>query len=189
MFDYTFYLLYNIVMRNKVIKEIVLIAIYIALLCVFSWTSIPFVIPFTLQTFMIFVIGFTLSTRSALLTIIIYLLLGVIGVPVFSGFGSGISYILGPTGGFLISFVIQILFISLLSKKNETTIYKIVISLISLFICYSIGLLWFMFVYQTPLPFFDALSKVVLPFIVPDIVKMILALIVSKRLKAYTNID
>ena len=176
-------------MKNKVIKEIVIIAIYIALLTIFSWISIPSIVPFTLQTFMIFIIAYTLKLKSALCVVVIYLVLGIIGVPVFSSFNSGLSYFLGSTGGFLLGFIPMVVIINVLSIKNNNEtkvknyIYQVLISLLGLIICYIMGLVWFMFIYKAPYTLSKALFAVIIPFIVPDIIKMVIAMIVSKRIK------
>lgn len=178
-------------MKNKIIKEITIIAIYIALLTIFSWISIPGAIPFTLQTFMIFVIAYTLKLKSALCVVVIYLLLGIIGVPVFSSFNSGLSYFLGATGGFLIGFIPMVTIINILSLKNNNEnkiknyIYQALVSFLGLIVCYILGLVWFMFIYKAPYTLSKALFAVVIPFIIPDTIKMIIAMIVSKRLNYY----
>lgn len=180
-------------MRNKIVKQITLSAIYVALLAIFSWISIPSTIPFTLQTLMIFIICYTLDCKNAICVIIIYLLLGLVGVPVFSSFNSGLSALLGPSGGFLIGFIPMILIISLLIKNNKendkitSIIYKVLVSFLGLLICYIIGLIWFMFIYKAPYDVTSALFKVILPFIIPDTIKMIIALIVSKKIKQPLN--
>lgn len=170
-------------MKKQSIKEITIIAIYISLLTIFSWISIPLVIPFTLQTLMIFIIGYTLNLKKGLLVLISYIVLGILGLPVFSSFKSGITTFLGPTGGFLIGFFPQIIFISLFidikKQKAFIVIYK---SIISLLICYIISALWFMLVYDTTISFLKAVSIVILPFIIPDILKMYIAYIVSKKI-------
>lgn len=172
--------------KNKFgVKNIVYIAVFSILIAICSWISIPSTIPFTLQTFAIFLTIYLLGGRYATISIIVYLLLGIIGVPVFSNFGSGLGVIFGPTGGYLIGFI----FISLIMWLDEALfknkfIFKIVASIIGLIICYAFGTFWFQYIYlKGDETFLAALSICVLPYIIPDIIKIAIALLLDERLK------
>lgn len=167
-------------------KNIVLIAIFSVLIIICSWISIPSTIPFTLQTFAIFLTIYLLGSRDALISIIVYLLLGIIGLPVFSGIKGGIAVLLGPTGGYLIGFIFTALFMWLWEVVfNNKLISKIIASVIGLAICYIFGSLWFYFVYMNngnEISFISVLSMCVAPFVAIDLIKIALALLLENRL-------
>jgi len=176
------------------IYDLVLISVSAALITVCSWISIPIgTIPFTLQTMAILAVMLTAGGRRGTVAILVYLLMGACGIPVFAGFKGGLTALAGPTGGFLIGFVIAALiywlFEKMIFKRLMTTTLKIWIfgvinSLIFEVVMYIVGVIWFMTVYaaQTgPVGLSTVLSWCVFPFIVPDIVKLIAAVIIGER--------
>ena len=104
------------------VKRIVLISLMACLICVCSWLTIPMAVPFTMQTFAIFCALILLGGIDGTIAIMLYVVIGMIGVPVFSGFRGGVGHILGPTGGYIIGFVatglIYLLF-ELFMKRQE----------------------------------------------------------------------
>ncbi len=176
--------------HRNLIYDIVYISIFSSFIVLCSLISIPAVIPFSLQTFAIFVISLLLGLKYAVSSIIIYILLGIVGLPVFSGFNGGISAIAGPTGGYIIGFVfipIAIWFFSRISTKAlcESNAYKIVMMSAGLLFCYSFGAVWFSISYLlngNNTSFFTIIKYCILPFIIPDCAKMLLAVFVTKRL-------
>ena len=130
-------------------KDLVYIAICTSLICICSWITVPSAIPFTLQTFAIFATLGLLGGKRGMIAILIYIILGIIGLPVFSSFNSGIGVILGPTGGYIIGFLFSSFLYFLLEKfiKNENV--KLILGFIlSLILCYLIGTIWFYYVYS-----------------------------------------
>lgn len=178
--------------HRRYILQIVICAMMVALITICSWISIPLVVPFTLQTFAMFLALFLLGGIMGTESIAAFVLLGAIGVPVFSGFNSGISAILGPTGGFLIGFILAgILYIPLNrfipNGKNRVLefIRKFIIGLLCSFFMYCIGIAWFLFVFGAGkgLTMTYALSACVIPFIIPDLIKLAASIIVADRLQ------
>ncbi|MBQ6018529.1 MAG: biotin transporter BioY [Clostridiales bacterium] len=181
--------------RNRsFIYDLVLISVSAALITVFSWISIPAgPVPFTLQTMAILAVMLTCGGRRGTLAILVYLLMGACGVPVFAGFKGGIAAFAGPTGGFLIGFILAALVYRMLEKlifsRFMTSTVKIWIfgavnSVIFEIVMYITGVIWFMTVYalQTgPVGLSSVMSWCVLPFIVPDTVKLIAAVIIGER--------
>lgn len=171
-------------------KRIVLISLMAVLMCVCSWITIPSVVPFTMQTFAIFCALILLGGRDGLIAILLYVVLGLIGVPVFSGFRGGVGHVLGPTGGYIIGFIatglIYILFELFTKKLNgKKKIVFILLSLgIGLISCYLIGTIWFYVVTKGErYSFFQILLLCVIPYIIPDLIKLALALIICIKLK------
>ena len=173
-------------------RDLVYIAICISLICICSWITIPGTIPFTLQTFAIFVTLGLLGWRRGLFSILIYIILGIIGLPVFSSFNSGIGVILGPTGGYIIGFLFSSFLYFLLEKfiKNENI--KLILGFIlSLILCYLIGTIWFYYVYGSNIEymsFYNVMMICVIPFIIPDLLKILLAFVVVKNVKRRINL-
>ena len=182
------------------IYDLVLISVSAALITICSWISIPLgPVPFTLQTLGILAVMLTVGGRRGTIAILVYLALGAVGVPVFAGFKGGIMSFVGPTGGFLIGFVIAALVHWLLEKlflkKLMTTtvrtwIFGLLGFLVFEIVMYIVGVIWFMTVYaaQTgPVGLMTVLGWCVIPFIIPDLVKMAVALIIGERASKLTK--
>ena len=165
------------------LKSITYISIASVITVICAWLTIPSAVPFTMQTFGIFFALLFLGGKKGTLSIIIYLLLGTIGLPVFSGFSGGIGQFVGPTGGYILGFILTGIVYIIFEKLFGTTIKVSVISLVfGLLLCYLFGTLWFS-IYKGNISFLSALSICVLPFIIPDLLKLSLAVILYKRLK------
>lgn len=160
------------------------IALAAVIICVCSWVTVPGVIPFTLQTMGVFFALGLLGGRDGTVSAAVYLLLGAVGLPVYSGFGSGIGHLFGATGGYMIGFLLAGLFYWLMSavKKPDKMWIKALYMLGGLIICYLFGTLWFSYIWtKASGDFVYALSVCVVPFIIPDLIKLALAALLSDR--------
>lgn len=163
------------------IKELTKIALCVAILCVSSYLVIP--LPFTpivisLHTIMVNLIGLVLTPRQSGLTILIYLLMGLIGLPVFSIGSSGPGKLFGPTGGFYFGFLFSAITISLLrGKKNNFKRYSLVTIGLGLPIQHICAVL--MMCIHNGFQIQAAVLTVSLPFIVGDIIKCIMASVIG----------
>lgn len=181
--------------RNNLIKinvkDIAYIAIFIAVITVSSWISIPFPVPFTLQILAIFLSIYLLGAYRSFITILLYLLLGLIGVPVFASFKSGLGAFMSPTGGFLIGFlIIPLVYLPFTMIKKYENLFYIIAMILGLFLTYLIGSVYFIYVFkQGQIKLYEALTITVFPFIIPDICKLILAIIMGKKLKKFVSIN
>ncbi len=168
-------------------KDLIYIAMFASLTAVLSQLIIPLPfspVPVTLSTLAIFLAGGLLSPLKATISQVVYILLGLIGLPVFAGFESGIGALLGPTGGYLIGYILAALIISSLKiiiQKNLMS-YCITMS-IGLISCYFLGTLQFMYVTNSSL--LVALSLCVFPFLIGDFVKIIIAGILVLKLERH----
>ena len=178
---------------QEIKRDMVYIAIFAVLIAICSWISIPTTVPFTLQTFAVFLAVGVLGGKRGTLSILIYLLLGAIGVPVFAGFTGGIGIVLGTTGGYIIGFLFSGLIMwameQLLGKKTWVLALSMVLGLL---VCYAFGTAWFMVVYAKQagaVGLLTALGWCVFPFIIPDIIKIVLALVICKRLAGIIKAD
>jgi len=167
-------------------KRLITIAIGAALVAVCSWISIPFTIPFTLQTFAVCLIAALLGTVDGLLSLCIYLALGIVGIPVFSGFRGGIAVLLGTTGGYIIGFFFTMLIVGLSVRHFGRKFPVLIISMaIGILVCYAFGTAWFMILYTQktgPIGLVTALGWCVFPYLLPDAAKIILAAFLVNRI-------
>ena len=167
-------------------KDLCYIALMAVLITVCSWISIQTVVPFTLQTFAIFCALELLGGARGTMAITVYLLLGAVGVPVFAGFTGGLGILLGTTGGYLLGFLLMGLVYWLFERLGRSLWLRVAAQMIGLSLCYAFGTLWFVEVYSRangPFSAAAALSWCVLPFLLPDGVKLALALLLSARLR------
>lgn len=169
--------------------DLAYMALGAVIIAVCSWISIPTVVPFTLQTFAVFSVLGLLGGKRGTISVLIYILLGAVGVPVFAGFSGGFGVILGPTGGYIVGFILMGLLYWLMEKLFGVKIYIRIISMVlGLLVCYAFGTVWFMIVYAKqsgPIGLGTALLSCVVPFIIPDFVKMGLALLITSRVGKY----
>lgn len=179
---------------NKMkIKDIAYIAMFAAIMTICSWISIPSAVPFTLQTFGVFLAIGVLGGKRGTLAILTYLILGALGVPVFANFSGGIGYMLGPTGGYIIGFLLSALVMWLIECFTKKTKWMLVVQMFAgLLVCYAFGTVWFVAVYSKntgPIGFWTALLKCVIPYIIPDAIKIALASLVCKRIAKACKLD
>lgn len=167
-------------------RDTVFIALFAVLIAVCSWISIPTAIPFTMQTFGVFFALNFLGGKKGTLCVCIYLLLGLIGIPVYANGTAGIGMILGTTGGYMIGWIFSGLVMWLLETLIGRKIWaQSVCMLVGLLVCYVIGTAWFMVVYaQTAgaVGLWAALCWCVFPFVIPDLAKLGLVLWLTQRL-------
>ena len=164
------------------------IAMFAVVMTVCAWISIPAAVPFTLQTLGVFLAVGMLGGKRGTLAVLIYLLLGAVGMPVFAGFNGGLGYMLGSTGGYIVGFLLSALtmwgFEAALGRKTWVLAVSMVLGLA---VCYAFGTAWFMVVYAKntgAIGLMTALGWCVIPYIVPDLVKIALALLLQKLLSA-----
>lgn len=186
--------------RRSATYDIAVIAVSAALITICSWISIPVgPVPVTLQTLAVLAVLLTTGGRRGTIAVAVYLALGAIGVPVFSGFKGGPAAFAGPTGGFLIGFLAaalvywlleKLVFARLMTTQKKKIIFGFVISVIFELVMYTVGVIWFMTVYaaQTgPVGLVTVLGWCVIPFIIPDIVKIAAAVIISSRASGFVR--
>lgn len=168
-------------------RSVVYCGMFTVFIAICSYISLPIVIPVTLQTFAIFLLLFLLGGKKGSICILIYLLLGACGLPVFHGMTGGIGILLGNTGGYLFGFLmiglVYWLLTTLFHKQSRMKIPALICGLIG---CYTIGTLWFAVFYVEDITtgsIFGILSTCVIPFLFPDFLKLVLALFVSSLIR------
>jgi len=168
------------------VRNMVLCGAFAALLALCAWISVPMgSIAFTMQTFgVLFALGL-LGGKWGGISILVYLLLGAMGVPVFSGFQGGFGVLLGATGGYLTGFLFSALIFWLISVIFPGKKALLPAMLASLAGCYLFGTLWYGCFYAPGLPFYSILSVCVLPYLIPDILKLLLAFFLTRKLSRF----
>lgn len=168
-------------------QDITYIGLFTVLIAICSWISIPTTVPFTLQTLGVFLTIGLLGGKRGTISIIIYIVLGAVGLPLFAGFSGGVGIIMGNTGGYILGFLFTCLIMWAIEKLFGNSYLTLAVSMvIGLIVCYAVGTLWFITVYTQntgSIGVISVLGLCVFPFIIPDLIKIIVALYLTKRLK------
>ncbi len=174
-------------MKNGIfsVRSMVFMAIFAALICVAAPFAIPLpgLVPISLGTFAIYLTGALLGGKRGVVSVAVYIMLGAVGLPVFTGFMGGFAKLLGPTGGYIVGYIPLVLitgiFADIPSKKHWTIPVGMVLGTVVL---YAFGTAWFMIMTGTPLA--AALMSCVVPFLISDLIKIVLTTIVAVPLKS-----
>ena len=170
-------------LKNKTVYNLAVTALFSALICVCSFITVPSAVPFTMQIFGVFFSLSALGGKRGTVSIIVYILMGLVGLPVFSGFKGGPGVLFGATGGYIFGFILSALIYWLITALfGEKNAVKLLAMFLSLLVCYTVGTAWFVLIYSKNIEsigIVSALSTCVLPFIIPDIIKIVLALLAS----------
>jgi biotin transport system substrate-specific component len=173
------------------VYDITYIAMSITIIALCSWITIPASVPFTMQTFAIFAVVALFGVYRGTVAVLLYLLLGALGAPIFSGFGSGFGYLLGNTGGYLIGFFFSAITTGLIIKFfGNKTFVMFIAMVIGLIVCYVFGTAWFMYIYTKnsgTAGLITVLLWCVIPFIIPDFLKILLAIFTAKRFSKFVK--
>ena len=177
---------------NSSLRSTILAAEFAAVIAVFSQLTLPLgIIPLTGQTFAVGLAVTVLGRRTGTYAILIYLLLGLIGIPVFTGMKAGISVLFGPTGGYLVGFIINGLVTgTILEKTAFTKFWSVLANIIGAMLTLVFGTIWLKIYGGTG--WLQAFQGGFIPFILPGVIKAVLAayvgIIIRKRLpNAVTN--
>ncbi|MCI5862330.1 MAG: biotin transporter BioY [Lachnospiraceae bacterium] len=168
-------------------KELTLTALFAALIAVGAFIKLPIsIVPVTLQTLFIFLVTFTTSRKVAVSSMIVYLAIGLAGVPIFAS-GGGFMYVLVPSFGYLIGFLVAVIVGSTLLKIKNNIYTRFLIGLLELGIIYAIGILYFIFIMNVHYgKTFDApyiLYNLFWVYIPGDIISLAVAAFASARLR------
>ncbi|MBS5737227.1 MAG: biotin transporter BioY [Clostridiales bacterium] len=156
----------------KNIKNIVFCGLFAAIISVFSLISIPMpsMVPITLQTFIISFSGFYLGCKYGTISVVVYIFLGVVGLPVFSGMKGGLSVITGVTGGFIFGFIFLVFFCGIM--KNRIFV-NVLFSFIGLIFCHLLGIIQYSVISSNS--FLASFVAVSAPYIIKDVISLIIA--------------
>ena len=167
------------------VKDMTVIALVTAVICIIAPFSIPIAIspiPITLALFALFLAGIILGKWKGVVCTVIYLLLGMVGLPVFNGFSGGVQKLVGPTGGYLIGYLFLVFFTGLFVEKfpNKIPMY-FVGGIIGIIVCYAFGTVWFVLQYKVG--FLEALTMCLFPYIPIYLVKLVSPVIIGSQVR------
>ena len=173
------------------VQKMAIIALMTAVLCILAPISIPVFIspvPVSLGVLAVYLTAYVLSPLDATISVIIFILLGTFGLPVFSGYSGGLSKLVGPTGGYIIGFLFTVYISSLFIHMKKGIIFDVIGMITGLAICYILGTIWFS--YQQGKGFIASLLLCVVPFLIGDAVKIIVAVILGTQInKRLAHLD
>ncbi len=171
------------------IKSLTFTAMMAALCCIIGPLSIPLgEVPVSLQVLAVYLCVFALGMKLGTISVGLYLLLGFLGLPVFAGYSGGIQSLLGPTGGYIVGFAFTAFVMGFVMEhiRVENKAAKVAVQILAmvcgLAVCYLFGTLWFMYVMKMGLV--ESLTLCVMPFLLFDAIKMVMAVIMGNALRA-----
>lgn len=164
-------------------RDLVVCSLFASMTAVLSQISIPLPngIPLTLQLFAVFLCGVILGAKKGFISTLVYVVLGAIGLPVFAGFTGGFQYIVGYSGGFIISFPLVAFIIGFVSEKTDNMVLILLSTILGLIVSYTIGTLVFSLVTNASIS--ASLAACVIPFIFTDLLKCFIATVIGLKLK------
>ena len=168
--------------KTITIKKMAIVSLMTAILCILSPISVPVFIspvPISLGVLAIYLTAYVLEPVEALISVVIFLLLGVFGLPVFSGYSGGIGKVLGPTGGYIIGFLFTVYTSSVFIHLKKGIAFDII------GICYFLGTMWFSL--QQGKGFIASLLLCVVPFLIGDAIKIAIAAIIGPEISKRLN--
>ncbi|MHC1747169.1 MAG: biotin transporter BioY [Cellulosilyticaceae bacterium] len=170
-------------------KTLTLCAFFSALTAILSQIVIPMApVPINLATFSVFVAGAVLGPKLGAISQLIYVLLGAIGLPVFAGFSGGVGIIVGPTGGYIVGYILAAwltgFVVNRFGRKTKVLVFSMTLGLL---LCYLLGTTWFMLVTKTSLA--KSLMLCVVPFLFGDSLKVAGATLITGRIKSLVKLD
>ena len=179
--------------QNTRVRKMTTTALMTAVICILGPLSVPIgPVPISLCNLALFLTMYVLNWKSGVVSYFLYLLIGLIGLPVFSGFGSGPAKLFGPTGGYIIGYLPMILITGLFLRKHwKNRILSILVMELSTWVLYLLGTAWLAFSAHMTFP--QALAAGVLPFIVLDLIKIVIAALIGpvlrKQLAPFSGVE
>jgi len=171
--------------KNKMnIHQMIVVSFFAALTIIGAFLSIPFSpVPISLQTLFTLLSGMVLGSKNGAISQLLYIFLGAIGLPVFSGFRGGLGVLFGPTGGFLIGFVVAAYVVGKFTENSKKTniLFYFIAGLLGTFIIYLTGISYLSLITQIGIR--ESVMVGIIPFLFGDILKIIVASFIAFRLK------
>lgn len=180
--------------NTKKTKMLVTYGLFAALLCIFAPMSVPIgPIPISLTNLVLYFAIFIIETKGTTISYVVYLLLGIVGLPVFSGFAGGPAKVVGPTGGYLLGFIPMVLIMGIVYKlaengvdsKSKGYIVRVMLTVLGMVVgtavAYAFGTAWF--VHQMECDWAYALSVCVFPFVPFDLGKIVVANVLGRAVR------
>lgn len=173
----------NTPVRSGKVRTMALVALFAALTGIFSQIQIPLpgMVPLSLATLAGYLAAMVLDWKGAFLSQVVYLLLGAVGIPVFSNFGT-LSRLIGPTGGYLIGYAACALTAGLIMRiTGKKTGWAVLALTAGTVVCYLLGTAWYVVVMKSG--WIPALTACVIPFLPGDVVKILVGVLAGNRIR------
>lgn len=171
--------------------DMIYVGLSAALIALGAWISIPVGdIPITLQTLIICLISGLFGMKRGTLSVLIYIVLGAVGMPVFSNFKAGIGVLAGPTGGYIVGFIFIAIVVGFVSDRMKGKLWAVALAMVcAIALCYAFGTAWFFIYMQSKkvVTLSYVLGLCVVPYIIPDLVKTAVACVLVNRLKKFVK--
>ena len=169
--------------KRSTIYQLTTCALMAALMCVLGPMSIPIgLVPVSFTNLVIYLTVYLLGMKGATVSYLVYMLLGAVGMPVFSNYEGGLGKLAGPTGGYLVAFILMALICGLILEKSHGNVVITILGMIAAtLIAYLFGTVWFVF--QMRCEVWYALTVCVFPFIPFDIAKILIATGLGKPIR------
>ncbi|MCQ2540662.1 MAG: biotin transporter BioY [Lachnospiraceae bacterium] len=170
-------------MNKMTTYQLAVAALFTALMCIFGPIALPIgPVPISLTNLIIYIAVFLVGTKLGTLSYVVYLILGAIGLPVFSGYAGGLGKLSGPTGGYLIGFIPMAIISGIAVKKFMKKKYMIaILMVVATLLDYALGTMWFVFMMKCEVWY--ALTVCVFPFLLGDAAKIAVAIILGSLLR------
>ena len=161
--------------KSSKVYKMVMVAIMAAVICVLSPFSIPIgPVPISFANLAILFALYLLGWKMGTCSLLVYIVIGMIGVPVFSGFTGGFAILLGPTGGYIVGYIPMAIISGLAIDKTDNKILQFLGMVLGLAVCYALGTAWFC--HEAGAGLHKALGACVIPFIPGDLIKIVIAM-------------
>ena len=173
-------------MRSQKTIQMVQTALFSGILCVLAPFTVPVPmspVPFSLATFVVYLVGILLGTKQGVVCVLVYLVLGAVGLPVFSGFSGGIGVLFGPTGGYLFGYLACVALVGRLTGAKRRLLWNVFSMTLGTLLCYFLGTAWFLVVMDGSYTIGQALLVCVVPYLVFDFVKILAAAATAEPVK------
>ena len=169
--------------KKFTVYQLCFMALMAAVTCILAPLSIPIgPIPISLTNLVVYFTVYVIGLKAGTCSYCLYVLLGVVGLPVFSGYVGGPAKIAGPTGGYIVGYIVCAWVTGIIVKYTKGKIYQIALAMVvGVALCYVLGTIWFMILSGNPLKV--SLGFCVFPFLPGDAIKIILASTISAKLR------
>lgn len=171
-------------MKNKFkVNQMTIVGVMAAVISILGPLSVPIgIVPISFTILAIYISLYTLGMKKGTISVIIYILIGFIGIPVFSGFSSGPSKLLGPTGGYIIGFIFMAIISGFFIDRFFSNWYMCFLGMVlGTAVCYIFGTTWL--AYQANMSASSALAAGVIPFIPGDLIKIAIATFIGPQIR------
>lgn len=177
-------------MRSQKTIQMVQTALFSGILCVLAPFTIPVPmspVPLSFANFVVYLVGVLLGAKQGALCVLVYLVVGAVGLPVFSGFSGGIGILLGPTGGYLFGYLACVAVVGRLKDAKRKMLWNVFSMGLGTLLCYFLGTVWFLVIMDGSYAIGQALLVCVVPYSVFDFMKILAAAAVAEPMKRILN--